>query len=93
MFFEIISFYNKCSKLEFIENNISLKEFLKKNKLSDYFGVEVADWNLGLGGGSFDFISRTLVCGVNALKPDLVIITPSTSLVIRLPGTLQIATV
>ena len=37
MFFEIISFYNKCSKLEFIENNISLKEFLKKNKLSDYF--------------------------------------------------------
>ena len=45
------------------------------NKLSDYFGVEVADWNLGLGGGSFDFISRTLVCGVNALKPDLVIIT------------------
>ena len=45
------------------------------DKLSDYFGVEVADWNLGLGGGSFDFISRTLVCGVNTLKPDLVVIT------------------
>ena len=45
------------------------------SKLSNYFNVDVANWNLGLGGGSYDFISRTLMCGLDYLQPDLVIIT------------------
>jgi len=38
MFFEIISFYNKCEKLNLDTNNKSkLGEYLKKLKVSDYF--------------------------------------------------------
>ncbi len=38
MFFEIIKFYKKCTKIENNElNNITLGEFLKKENLSEYF--------------------------------------------------------
>ena len=38
MFYEIISFYNKCEKLDIDKiNNITLDEYLTKEKLSSYF--------------------------------------------------------
>ena len=37
MFYEIIMFYKKCSNLKKINNDITLREFLNKNKLSKYF--------------------------------------------------------
>ena len=37
MFFEIINFYKKCSKLEKIEDRETLGSYLKKNNLSKFF--------------------------------------------------------
>ena len=37
MFFEIINFYKKCSKLEKIEDQETLGSYLKKNNLSKFF--------------------------------------------------------
>ena len=37
MFFEIINFYKKCSKLEKIEDHETLGSYLKKNNLSKFF--------------------------------------------------------
>ena len=37
MFFEIISFYNNCEKLNLYRNTSTLGEYLKKIKISDYF--------------------------------------------------------
>ena len=37
MFFEIIYFYNKSSKLTSVDDNTTLGEYLKKEKLSNYF--------------------------------------------------------
>ncbi len=42
--------------------------------LAQHFGVTVADWNMGMGEGSYDSICRTLLCAVGALAPDLVVI-------------------
>mgnify|MGYP001265202652 CR=1 FL=1 len=37
MFFDIIKFYNHCSKINSFEEKITLGDFLKKNKLSKFF--------------------------------------------------------
>ena len=37
MFYEIIKFYNKSSKLNDIDENLSLGTFLQKEKMSDFF--------------------------------------------------------
>lgn len=35
-------------------------------------GAKVSDWNLALGGESVDYLVRTLLCSLDALRPDLV---------------------
>ena len=37
MFFEIINFYKKCSKLRKMEDQETLGSYLKKNNLSKFF--------------------------------------------------------
>ena len=37
MFYEIIKFYNKSSKLNDIDENLNLGSFLQKEKMSDFF--------------------------------------------------------
>ena len=43
-------------------------------KMEDNYGVPVANWNLGMGGTSADYVSRTLLSAVNFLSPDIVIV-------------------
>lgn len=40
--------------------------------LSERYGVSVSNWNMGLGGRSVDYITRTLLCSLDALRPDIV---------------------
>lgn len=42
--------------------------------LSERLGVPVKSWNLGLGGRSSDYMSRTLLCTLDYLKPDIVLL-------------------
>ena len=37
MFYEIIKFYNKSSKLDDIDENLNLGTFLQNEKMSDFF--------------------------------------------------------
>lgn len=42
--------------------------------LTERLGVPVRSWNMGLGGRSSDYMSRTLMCTVDCLKPDIVLL-------------------
>ena len=42
--------------------------------LSGHYNVPVKSWNLGLGGRSSDYMARTLMCTVDCLKPDVVLL-------------------
>ncbi len=46
-----------------------------KELLQNYLGCPVINWNLGMGGGSADYMVRTLTSAIPILKPDLVLLT------------------
>lgn len=41
-------------------------------QLEQLLGVSVGDWNFGIGGNSADYMARTLMCSLDALKPTAV---------------------
>ncbi len=43
-------------------------------ELSQHLNVPVKSWNLGLGGRSADYMARTLLCVVDYVKPDAVVL-------------------
>jgi hypothetical protein len=45
-----------------------------KELLQNYLGVPVINWNLSMAGGSADYITRTLISGLQILKPDIVLL-------------------
>ena len=55
------------------DHEVCCRIFAKK--LSESISKSVAVWNLSMGGKSNDYISRMLLCGLKALKPDICMIT------------------
>ncbi|NEQ07191.1 MAG: SGNH/GDSL hydrolase family protein [Moorea sp. SIO1G6] len=43
--------------------------------LQSYLGRQVINWNLGMGGGSADYITRTLISALQILQPNIVLLT------------------
>jgi hypothetical protein len=46
-----------------------------KELLQSYLDRPAINWNLGMGGGSADYITRTLISALQILKPDIVLLT------------------
>lgn len=42
------------------------------DRFAQELSATVCDWNLALGGESVDYMARTLLCSIDALRPDLV---------------------
>lgn len=55
------------------QGQISFLE-VARDELQKSMGKTVQSWNLGLAGRGCDYISRTLMCGINVLQPELVIV-------------------
>ena len=47
---------------------------LVRCKLADTFEVKVANWNMAHGGKGYDYAARTLLCSLDILKPDIVVL-------------------
>ena len=46
-----------------------------KELLQSYLARPVINWNVSMAGGSADYITRTLICALQILKPDIVLLT------------------
>lgn len=46
-----------------------------KERLQSYLDHPVINWNVSMAGGSADYIARTLICALQILKPDIVLLT------------------
>lgn len=43
-------------------------------KLAVHFGASVANWNMAHGGKGYDYAARTLLCSLDKIKPDIVVL-------------------
>lgn len=44
-------------------------------RFEERYGIRVGHWNLGLTAHGNDYIARTILCGIDAIKPDIVWVT------------------